>query len=223
VAELLHFLGDDFPAEHPYADRVYAVPGPAQDRLNGVTPPTGRLPVGLYRTVLHEGLHDDLPHCLNQDLLLQMWPVLRTLVGRTVHTVWEDASLSSPPAPGQPRDGHAGAAHAAPGGCDRARLPVSPGSHRRICRTGAPPREPPQPGPRWRHREPCAHGRHHSHAPRRPGSPRLEGARAGDRSAVRPLHRVRPGHRAGSEVDILKEIFWRPVAQSPCPSSRRRT
>ncbi|MFD3825079.1 LLM class flavin-dependent oxidoreductase [Streptomyces sp. NPDC058625] len=41
------FLGDDFPAEHPYAERVYAVPGPAQDRLNGVTPPTGRLPVWL--------------------------------------------------------------------------------------------------------------------------------------------------------------------------------
>jgi hypothetical protein len=47
VAELLQFLGDDFPAEHPYGDRVYAVPGPAQDRLNGVTPPTGRLPVWL--------------------------------------------------------------------------------------------------------------------------------------------------------------------------------
>ncbi|MEU9880910.1 hypothetical protein [Streptomyces phaeochromogenes] len=47
--------------------------------------------MGLYRTVLHEGLHDDLPHCLDQDLLLQMWPVLRTLVGRTVRTVWEDA------------------------------------------------------------------------------------------------------------------------------------
>ena len=47
MAELLHFLGDDFPAEHPYAVRVYAVPGPAQDRLNGVTPPTGRLPVWL--------------------------------------------------------------------------------------------------------------------------------------------------------------------------------
>jgi hypothetical protein len=47
--------------------------------------------MGLYRTVLHEGLHDDLPHCPNQDLLLQMWPVLCTLVGRTVHTVWEDA------------------------------------------------------------------------------------------------------------------------------------
>ncbi|WP_406185607.1 hypothetical protein [Streptomyces sp. NBC_01006] len=47
--------------------------------------------VGLYRTVLHEGLQDDLPLYLNQDLLLQLWPVLRTLVGRTVRTVWEDA------------------------------------------------------------------------------------------------------------------------------------
>ncbi|MFL4907608.1 hypothetical protein ACJ6WF_31515 [Streptomyces sp. MMS24-I2-30] len=46
--------------------------------------------MGLYRTVLHEGLHDDLPHYLNQDLLLQLWPVLRTLVGRTVRAVWED-------------------------------------------------------------------------------------------------------------------------------------
>nr|WP_254407512.1 hypothetical protein [Streptomyces sp. GMY02] len=42
--------------------------------------------MGLYRTVLH----DDLPHYLNQDLLLQMWPVLRTPVGRTVRTVWEN-------------------------------------------------------------------------------------------------------------------------------------
>ncbi|MER5530088.1 hypothetical protein ABT075_36815 [Streptomyces sp. NPDC002677] len=47
--------------------------------------------MGLYRTVLHDGLHDDLPRYLNQDLLLQMWPVLRTLVGRTVRAVWEDA------------------------------------------------------------------------------------------------------------------------------------
>ncbi|MEV6759622.1 hypothetical protein AB0N16_03020 [Streptomyces sp. NPDC051105] len=47
--------------------------------------------MGLYRTVLHEGLHDDLPRYLNQNLLLQLWPVLRTLVGRTVRTVWEDA------------------------------------------------------------------------------------------------------------------------------------
>ncbi|WP_234386782.1 transcriptional regulator [Streptomyces scabiei] len=47
--------------------------------------------MGLYRTVLHEGLHDDLPRYLNQDLLLHLWPVLRTLVGRTVRAVWEDA------------------------------------------------------------------------------------------------------------------------------------
>jgi hypothetical protein len=47
--------------------------------------------MGLYRTVLHEGLHDDLPRYLNHDLLLQLWPVLRTLVGRTVRAVWEDA------------------------------------------------------------------------------------------------------------------------------------
>ncbi|WP_416969874.1 hypothetical protein [Streptomyces sp. 4F14] len=47
--------------------------------------------MGLYRTVLHEGLLDDLPRYLDRDLLLQLWPVLRTLVGRTVRTVWEDA------------------------------------------------------------------------------------------------------------------------------------
>ncbi|UUU25861.1 hypothetical protein [Streptomyces sp. DSM 40750] len=47
--------------------------------------------MGLYRTVLHEGLRDDLPRYLNQDLLLQLWPMLRTLIGRTVRTVWEDA------------------------------------------------------------------------------------------------------------------------------------
>jgi hypothetical protein len=47
--------------------------------------------MGLYRTVLHEGLHDDLPRYLNQDLLLHLWPVLRTLIGRTVRAVWEDA------------------------------------------------------------------------------------------------------------------------------------
>ncbi|MCT2547473.1 transcriptional regulator [Streptomyces atratus] len=47
--------------------------------------------MGLYRTVLHEGLRDDLPRYINRDLLLQLWPVLRTLVGRTVRTVWEDS------------------------------------------------------------------------------------------------------------------------------------
>ena len=47
--------------------------------------------MSLYRTVLHEGLRDDLPRYLNHDLLRQLWPVLRTLVGRTVRAVWEDA------------------------------------------------------------------------------------------------------------------------------------
>ncbi|MEU5170132.1 hypothetical protein [Streptomyces mutomycini] len=47
--------------------------------------------IGLYRTVLHEGLRDDLPRYLNQDLLLELWPVLRTLVGRSVRAVREDA------------------------------------------------------------------------------------------------------------------------------------
>ncbi|MCH5677280.1 hypothetical protein [Streptomyces gilvus] len=47
--------------------------------------------MGLYRTVLHEGLHDDMPRYLNHDLLLELWPVLRRLVGRTLRTVWEDA------------------------------------------------------------------------------------------------------------------------------------
>ncbi|QNP67823.1 hypothetical protein [Streptomyces genisteinicus] len=47
--------------------------------------------MGLYRTVLHEGLREDLPRYLDRDLLLLLWPVLRTLVGRTVRTVWEDA------------------------------------------------------------------------------------------------------------------------------------
>lgn len=47
--------------------------------------------MGLYRTVLHEGLSEDVSRYLNRDLLVQMWPVLRTLVGRTVRAVWEDA------------------------------------------------------------------------------------------------------------------------------------
>jgi hypothetical protein len=47
--------------------------------------------MGLYRTVLHEGLREDLPLYLNHQLLLQLWPTLRSLVGRTVRTVWEDA------------------------------------------------------------------------------------------------------------------------------------
>ncbi|MFD9462024.1 hypothetical protein [Streptomyces sp. NPDC060027] len=47
--------------------------------------------MGLHRTVPHEGGREELTACLDQGLLLQMWPVLRTLVGRTVRTVREDA------------------------------------------------------------------------------------------------------------------------------------
>lgn len=36
VAELLHFLEDDFPEGHPYKQKVFAVPGPGQDRENGI-------------------------------------------------------------------------------------------------------------------------------------------------------------------------------------------
>ncbi|MFE9460702.1 hypothetical protein [Streptomyces californicus] len=46
--------------------------------------------MGLYLTVLHEDLRVDLPRYLNQNLLLRLWPVLRTLASRTVRTVWED-------------------------------------------------------------------------------------------------------------------------------------
>ncbi|MFF3016595.1 hypothetical protein [Streptomyces sp. NPDC057939] len=47
--------------------------------------------MSLYRTVLAEGLHDDLTDLLDQHLLLAQWPVLRTLISRHVRQVWEDA------------------------------------------------------------------------------------------------------------------------------------
>ncbi|MEF2529095.1 hypothetical protein [Streptomyces sp. CS62] len=50
-----------------------------------------RLRMGLYRTVLAEGQHEDLVTLLNRDLLLEQWPVLRTLVSRHIRRVWEEA------------------------------------------------------------------------------------------------------------------------------------
>ncbi|MET7829908.1 hypothetical protein ABZT23_35230 [Streptomyces sp. NPDC005386] len=47
--------------------------------------------MGLYRTALHEGLREDLECYLHRDLLLELWPTLRRLVGSSVRTVWEDA------------------------------------------------------------------------------------------------------------------------------------
>jgi hypothetical protein len=43
----------------------------------------------MYRIVLAEGQRDDVTAYLNQDLLVSQWPVLRTLVSRTVRDVWE--------------------------------------------------------------------------------------------------------------------------------------
>lgn len=46
--------------------------------------------MGLYRTVLTEGQHDDLVAFLNRDLLLAQWPDLRTLISRHIRAVWEE-------------------------------------------------------------------------------------------------------------------------------------
>ncbi|WMX46233.1 transcriptional regulator [Streptomyces roseicoloratus] len=50
-----------------------------------------RLRMSCYRIVLAEGQHDDLVHYLNRDLLVAMWPVLRTLISRDIRDVWENA------------------------------------------------------------------------------------------------------------------------------------
>ncbi|MFD7097065.1 hypothetical protein [Streptomyces xanthophaeus] len=50
-----------------------------------------RLRMGMYRTVLAEGQHEDLVNLLNRDLLLAQWPTLRTLVPRHLRQAWEDA------------------------------------------------------------------------------------------------------------------------------------
>lgn len=47
--------------------------------------------MGLYRTVLAEGTRDDLCRFLNAELLVGLWPVLRTLAGPSVRGVWEEA------------------------------------------------------------------------------------------------------------------------------------
>ncbi|GHF94726.1 transcriptional regulator [Streptomyces filamentosus] len=50
-----------------------------------------RLRMSCYRTVLAEGGHDDLVRYLDRDLLVELWPVLRTLVSKDLRAVWEDA------------------------------------------------------------------------------------------------------------------------------------
>ncbi|MEW1626263.1 transcriptional regulator [Streptomyces sp. NPDC089173] len=50
-----------------------------------------RLRMSFYRIVLAEGTHDDLVDYLDRDLLLTMWPTLRTLISRDIREVWESA------------------------------------------------------------------------------------------------------------------------------------
>ncbi|MFG3225467.1 transcriptional regulator [Kitasatospora sp. NPDC048194] len=50
-----------------------------------------RLRMGLYRIVLTEGMREDLIRYLDPGLLVEQWPVLRTLVGPAVRSVWESA------------------------------------------------------------------------------------------------------------------------------------
>ncbi|MFI1177526.1 hypothetical protein [Streptomyces melanogenes] len=57
-----------------------------------------RLRMSLYRTVLAEGLRPDLAAFLNRDLLVQQWPVLRTLISRPIREVWEEAFPELTPA-----------------------------------------------------------------------------------------------------------------------------
>ena len=43
----------------------------------------------LYRIVLAEGQLGDVTTYLNRELLVSQWPVLRTLISKTVRGVWE--------------------------------------------------------------------------------------------------------------------------------------
>ncbi|MGW3301082.1 transcriptional regulator [Streptomyces rubiginosohelvolus] len=50
-----------------------------------------RLRMSYYRIVLAEGQHDDLVRYLDRDLLISLWPTLRTLISRDVREDWEDS------------------------------------------------------------------------------------------------------------------------------------
>ncbi|MGW2324084.1 transcriptional regulator [Streptomyces sp. NPDC001155] len=47
--------------------------------------------MSLYRTVLAEGMRDDLCRFLNRGILLELWPVLHKLISRAIKDVWEEA------------------------------------------------------------------------------------------------------------------------------------
>ena len=45
----------------------------------------------MYRIVLAEGQLADVTKYLNRDVLVSQWPVLRTLISKTVRGVWESS------------------------------------------------------------------------------------------------------------------------------------
>ncbi|MFF3584977.1 hypothetical protein ACFYX7_50455 [Streptomyces mirabilis] len=47
--------------------------------------------MSLHRTVLAEGMRDDLCRFLNRDILLELWKVLRKLISTAIKDVWEEA------------------------------------------------------------------------------------------------------------------------------------
>ncbi|MFD7004273.1 hypothetical protein ACFWA5_50745 [Streptomyces mirabilis] len=47
--------------------------------------------VSLYRTVLAEGMRDDLCRFLNKGILLELWPLLRKLISTAIKDVREEA------------------------------------------------------------------------------------------------------------------------------------
>ncbi|WP_405573676.1 transcriptional regulator [Streptomyces phaeochromogenes] len=53
--------------------------------------------MSLYRTVLAEGMLEDLCRFLNRDILLELWPVLHKLISRAIKDVWEEAFLELRP------------------------------------------------------------------------------------------------------------------------------
>jgi hypothetical protein len=50
-----------------------------------------KLRLSMYHLVLHEGQRYDIAAYLNRELLISSWPILRTLVSRTIRNVWEAA------------------------------------------------------------------------------------------------------------------------------------
>ncbi|WP_260326243.1 transcriptional regulator [Streptomyces sp. TLI_185] len=47
--------------------------------------------MSLYRTVLAEGMRDDLRRFLNKGILLELWPVLHKLISTAIKDAWEEA------------------------------------------------------------------------------------------------------------------------------------